>query len=462
MSRLPTPGGDDGTWGNVLNDFLNVEHNADGSLKLRTDTALTGKYTLPAGGIPKTDLDSSVQTSLDSADARDAVKLQGTDVDGSSPSDGQSLVYSTSSSAWVPATVTASGSVSDATTGAKGIVQLAGDLGGTASAPTTPTAVHLAGTETISGTKTFSASPVVPTPTTGTQAANKTYVDSAVTSGATPDATSAVKGKIQLTGDLGGTAASPTVPGLATKATDTAVVHNTGAETVAGVKTFSSSPVVPTPTTGTQAANKTYVDSVAASGAPDATTTTKGIVQLAGDLTGTAASPQVASGAITSGKIASGAVNADKIANDAVENIHINSAAVTSQKIASNAVTYSKLSPTTAPTTGQVLSFDGTGLLWTTPSGGGGSMWTAVAKSANYTAVSGNFIICNAAAAGFTITLPAAANGAYVRIKKVDATGNAIIVAPPSGQIDNLTTDVVNTQWQSSDYASDGTSWYRV
>lgn len=48
---------------------------------------------------------------------------------------------------------------------------------------------------------------------------------------------------------------------LASKAVDTAVVHNTGAETVAGVKTFSASPVVPTPTTGTQAANKTYVDS---------------------------------------------------------------------------------------------------------------------------------------------------------------------------------------------------------
>jgi len=31
--RLPTPGADDGTWGNVLNDFLGVEHNADGTLK---------------------------------------------------------------------------------------------------------------------------------------------------------------------------------------------------------------------------------------------------------------------------------------------------------------------------------------------------------------------------------------------------------------------------------------------
>jgi hypothetical protein len=41
--------------------------------------------------------------------------------------------------------------------------------------------------------------------------------------------------------------------------------------------------------------------------APDATTTTKGVVQLAGDLTGTAASPQIASGAIVDADINSGA-----------------------------------------------------------------------------------------------------------------------------------------------------------
>jgi hypothetical protein len=199
-------------------------------------------------------------------------------------------------SAQLPTTTTA-----DATTTAKGIVQLAGDLGGTAASPTVPglaakatdsAVVHNTGTETVAGVKTFSSSPVVPTPSTGTQAANKTYVDTVASSGA-PDATTTSKGIVQLAGDLGGTATVPTVPGLAAKAADSAVVHNTGTETVAGVKTFSSSPVVPTPSTGTQAANKTYVDSVASSGAPDATTTTKGIVQLAGDLGGTAASPTV-------------------------------------------------------------------------------------------------------------------------------------------------------------------------
>jgi hypothetical protein len=31
--RLPTPGGDEGGWGNVLNTFLKVEHNTNGTLK---------------------------------------------------------------------------------------------------------------------------------------------------------------------------------------------------------------------------------------------------------------------------------------------------------------------------------------------------------------------------------------------------------------------------------------------
>lgn len=33
MTRLPVPGSDAGTWGDILNDFLSVEHNADGTLK---------------------------------------------------------------------------------------------------------------------------------------------------------------------------------------------------------------------------------------------------------------------------------------------------------------------------------------------------------------------------------------------------------------------------------------------
>jgi hypothetical protein len=62
MSRLPKVGGDDQIWGDLLNDFLNVEHNIDGTLKARADGSL---YAKPAAGIPRSDLHADVQTALD-------------------------------------------------------------------------------------------------------------------------------------------------------------------------------------------------------------------------------------------------------------------------------------------------------------------------------------------------------------------------------------------------------------
>ncbi len=56
----------------------------------------------------------------------------------------------------------------------------------------------------------------------------------------------------------------------ATNVAAAGAVLNTGNETVAGVKTFSSSPVVPTPTTDMQASTKKYVDD-SAGGAPEGT-----------------------------------------------------------------------------------------------------------------------------------------------------------------------------------------------
>ena len=82
---------------------------------------------------------------------------------------------------------------------------------------------------------------------------------------------------------------------------------------------------------------KDYVDSSVTSGAPDATDSVKGKVQLAGDLTGTAASPAVAANAITTAKIANGTIIAEDIANDAV----------TTSKIATGAVTNNKLDNST-------------------------------------------------------------------------------------------------------------------
>jgi hypothetical protein len=64
MPRLPQPGADALVWGDVLNEFLRVEHGSNGSLKLRTDGTLDEYYKKPAAGIPQSDLSVSLQSDI--------------------------------------------------------------------------------------------------------------------------------------------------------------------------------------------------------------------------------------------------------------------------------------------------------------------------------------------------------------------------------------------------------------
>lgn len=98
MASLPARGSY--VWDTPLNEYLGVEMNTDGTLRnVARPSDVTAKYTKPSDGIPKTDLSNDVQAALDLA---------------------------------------GSGGVADATTVSKGVVQLAGDLAGTADAPTVP------------------------------------------------------------------------------------------------------------------------------------------------------------------------------------------------------------------------------------------------------------------------------------------------------------------------------------
>ncbi len=52
MARLPIPGQDDGTWGEVLNDFLEISHQNDGSLKPISQSNITDLSSDLAGKAP--------------------------------------------------------------------------------------------------------------------------------------------------------------------------------------------------------------------------------------------------------------------------------------------------------------------------------------------------------------------------------------------------------------------------
>jgi hypothetical protein len=60
MARLPVPGSDANNWGTLLNDFLSQEHNADGTLKIRSDATVAP---LVNGKVPQASLGSGSATS---------------------------------------------------------------------------------------------------------------------------------------------------------------------------------------------------------------------------------------------------------------------------------------------------------------------------------------------------------------------------------------------------------------
>lgn len=239
MARLPQPGSDNGQWGAILNDFLSQSHKSDGQIK--DDSVTTGQLQ-----------DDSVTLAK---------------ISGAGATNGQVIGFNGTDVTW--ATVSGSGSVPDATTSTKGTVRLAGDLGGTADAPTVPglsskandaATVHNTGNESIAGVKNF----------TGTlQAGGQSVVttdDSRLTNARTPTDGSVTYPKLAVGGATqgqvlsynGSSLAWATPGGLTPTAVKTANYTATAGEYVP-VNTTSGSVTVTLPTApadGTQIAVK--------------------------------------------------------------------------------------------------------------------------------------------------------------------------------------------------------------
>lgn len=166
--------------------------------------------------------------------------------------------------------------VSDATLTVKGLVKLAGDLTGTADAP------ELKTTGVVAGVYNYPSLQIDTKGRVTSASSNSPYDANAITA-AVADATISSKGKVQLSGDLTGTAGSPQL-------TTTGVVA--GTYNYATVTVDAKGRV-------TTASSNTLTGLTAL--LSDATASTKGKIQLAGDLTGTATSPQLSSVGVTPG-----------------------------------------------------------------------------------------------------------------------------------------------------------------
>jgi len=180
--RLPIPGSDDGTWGNILNGFLEVSHNGDGTIQtaalVQAGAVTTVNSVSPTNGVV-TLMPANLGTGTPSSS--NYLRGDGTWVvpnSGSSslaadsdtaivgPANNQVLTFNSSAGKWENVAAVNSIAINggSAQTGAVTLnaVQVAGDISGTATSPTVLTSngntiVTTAGNQTIGGTKTFSS-----------------------------------------------------------------------------------------------------------------------------------------------------------------------------------------------------------------------------------------------------------------------------------------------------------------
>lgn len=92
------------------------------------------------------------------------------------------------------------------------------------------------------------------------------------------------------------------------------------------------------------------------------------------------------------------------------------------------------------------------------------STTSIVTKTANYTATLSDYtILCDATSGAITITLPAAStsSGKIYNIKKIDASGNNVVIdGNASETIDGATTQTITAQWTNRTIQSNGTAWF--
>lgn len=97
---------------------------------------------------------------------------------------------------------------------------------------------------------------------------------------------------------------------------------------------------------------------------------------------------------------------------------------------------------------------------WATPAGGG---YTVQSKTSGYTAAVGEFVVCDATSAAFTVALPAASgnSGKQIGVKKTDASAHAVTVDGNSSEtIDGQLTYLLAIQYEAVTLICDGSNWY--
>lgn len=196
MARLPVPGSDAGKWGEVLNEYLLQSHKADGTL--RSDAV--SNDALANAAVSEVNLDAALVAKINNNTS-------------SGVADGSIINVKLADSSVTSAKI-ADGTVAESDLAPAVVTKL--------NAPAVPADGSITTAKLADGSVTLAKLSTSPTPTSGQVLSyNGTGLSWSTpsTGSAVSDATPTSKGIVQLAGDLAGTAASPTVPGLAGKYT---------------------------------------------------------------------------------------------------------------------------------------------------------------------------------------------------------------------------------------------------
>lgn len=370
MARLPIPGADSGTWGSILNDFLEQSHNADGTLK---------------------------DTSVGSVQLADAAITRAKIATTNTPSSGAILSYNGSALTWIPAP---SGGSTDPAVG--------GDLSGTASnAQIVAGAVgvnelNIANTPTNGQVLAWNGSSLAwSAPSSASIALND--LSDVVTAGASDGQSLVYHAGTSSWGP--GTVSSGTgvtdhgaLTGLADD--DHPQYHNdtrgdaryytkTAVDTALGGKVAIADVGQPNGVAGLDASGKIPTAQLPTAGSGDPT--------LGGDLSGTASNAQIVAGAVGGAELANGAVTAAKLADTTV----------TPAKLDTNGDT---------PSNGEVLSYNSTTqkFEWISQASGAGATDLSVTRTGADVTV--------ASSSGNDAVLPAASTTAAGVLTAADKT----------------------------------------
>jgi hypothetical protein len=112
-------------------------------------------------------------------------------------------------------------------------------------------------------------------------------------------------------------------------------------------------------------------------------------------------------------------------------------------------------------TTGQALRVTGGVPTWSDIN----TFPTPVSKTSNYTIIAGDHlstIFADSTSGNVTITVPAASSftGYRFDIKRIDGSGNIVMVSSAGGTIDGAASWTLDRQYTSITVVSDGTNWY--